>query len=112
LNGEQLQITQQIEKVQKDNYNNIQQGMKDIENKEIATRPLSKKLEELKNKNTLDVLDELTSAPNGILYNDNIKEMTYNEKEKIQKIIENVFSNPSVNSTQVMDYVWKFHCSL
>lgn len=112
LNGEQLQITQQIEKVQKDNYNNIQQGMKDIENKEIATRPLSKKLEELKNKNTLDVLDELASAPNGILYNDNIKEMTYNEKEKIQKIIENVFSNPSVNSTQVMNYVWKFHCSL
>lgn len=105
LNSEQLQITQQIE-------NNIQKRMKDIENKEIATRPLSKKLEELKNKNTLDVLDELTSAPNGILYDDNIKEMTYNEKEKIQKIIENVFSNPSINSTQVMDYVWKFHCSL
>jgi len=38
--------------------------------------------------------------------------MTYNEKEKIQKIIENVFSNPNVNSTQAMDYVWKFHCSL
>jgi hypothetical protein len=64
LNGEQLQITQQIEKVQKDNYNKIQQSMKDIENKEITTRPLSKKLEELKGKNTLDALDELTSAPN------------------------------------------------
>ena len=112
LNGEWLQVTQQIEKVQRDNYNKIQQNMKDIENKEIATRPLSKKLEELKNKNTLDVLDELTSAPNWILYDDNIKEMTYNEKEKIQKIIEKVFSNPSVNSTQVMDYVWKFHYSL
>lgn len=112
LNGERLQITQQIEKAQKDKYNNMQQGMKDIENKEIVTRPLSKKLEELKNKNTLDVLDELTSAPSWILYDDNIKEMTYNEKEKIQKIIENVFSNPSINSTQVMDYVWVFHCSL
>lgn len=112
LNGEQLQITQQIEKVQKDNYNKIQQSMKDIENKEITTRPLSKKLEELKGKNTLDALDELTSAPNWILYNDNIKEMTYNEKEKIQKIIENVFSNPNINSTQVMDCVWRFHWSL
>lgn len=112
LNDEWLQITQQIEKVQKDNYNKIQQGIKDIENKEIATRPLSKKLEELKNGNTLDVLDELTSVPDWILYDDNITEMTYNEQQKIQKIIENVFSNPSVNSTQVMDYVWYFLCSL
>jgi hypothetical protein len=112
LNNEWLQITQQIEQANKNIQNNIQQSMKNIENKEIATRPLSKKLEELKNNNTLDALDELTSAPNGILYNDNIKEMTYNEKEKIQKIIENVFSNPSISSNQVMDYVWKFHCSL
>jgi len=112
LNNEWLQITQQIEQANKNIQNNIQQSMKNIENKEIATRPLSKKLEELKNNNTLDALDELTSAPNGILYNDNIKEMTYNEKEKIQKIIENVFNNPSISSNQVMDYVWKFHCSL
>ncbi len=110
LNGEQLQIPQQIENAKK--HNPLQKLIQHTENREITTRPLSKKLEELKNKNTISVLDELTSVPNWILYNDNIKEMTYNEKEKIQKIIENVFSNPSINSTQVINYVWKFHCSL
>lgn len=112
LNTEWLKTTIQVKEEIRNKQVKINNNIKNIEKNEVKTRTLSQKLEKLKNDNSIYALDELTSAPNWILYNDNIKEMTNNEQQKIQKIIENVFSNPSINSTQVMNYVWKFHSSL